>query len=219
MGIIDSAQSFLNRGMAATERGTRLVSLKAQLGGIDRDQERAFAALGESLYEALKGDPSARAAREDLFGAVERLASQRDEVKRQIAEVEAQAQAAREETARPAAAGPRFCIACGAQVEEGQRFCQACGAPLNLGEQPSSGVDEAAAAQPTPSQPGRPVQPTSASDPTPRPVQPGEPVRSAVAQPTPAPDAASASYEVVPESYRRPVWEITPESVTTVGDK
>ena len=70
MGILDSAQDLLNRGMAATERGTRMVSLKAQLGDAERQRDKALLAFGGSLYEAAKSDASLRSGREELFDAV-----------------------------------------------------------------------------------------------------------------------------------------------------
>lgn len=122
MGFFDSAQDLLNRGMAATERGTRTLSLKTQLGDANRQRERALAALGESLFAATCNDASFRVGREELYRAIEEANQLRDGLERQIADVEAESAAA-----RAAAAGARPCPNCGATVEASHNFCASCG--------------------------------------------------------------------------------------------
>ncbi|MDO4290957.1 MAG: zinc ribbon domain-containing protein [Eggerthellaceae bacterium] len=125
MGFFDSAQDLLNRGMAATERGTRTLSLKTQLGDANKQRDRALAALGESLYNATKDNAEMRAGREELYRAVADADARREDIERQIAEVEEQSAAA-----RVAATGARPCPRCGATVAAEHKFCAACGAEV-----------------------------------------------------------------------------------------
>ena len=157
MGFFDSAQDLLNRGMAATERGTRSLSLKAQLADANRQRDRAYAALGESLYAATHDNAMQRVGREELYLAVEEANRLREDIERQIAEVEEQSAAARaaaEERAAasqtveanvteeapaagqaPADAGAaatsrRICPVCGTLAAPEHKFCAACGKEL-----------------------------------------------------------------------------------------
>lgn len=160
MGFFDSAQDLLNRGMAATERGTRSLSLKAQLADANRQRDRAYAALGENLYAATHDDAMQRVGREELYLAVEEANRLREDIERQIAEVEEQSAAARaaaeersaasqvieagaageptaEGYAQAGAAGaaqPRICSTCGTAAAPEHKFCAACGAPLEPAE-------------------------------------------------------------------------------------
>ncbi len=204
MGILDSAQDLLNRGMAATERGTRMVSLKAQLGDAERQRDKALLAFGGSVYDAAKEDASLRAGREDLFAAVEGAYRLIDEISRDILAVEDEGRAARaaaeqaraEEQARvePCADGRAFaCPACGASVEGGHRFCSSCGAPLTIAPCDAAGFASGASRESAP-----------ASEPA--------AVRAAAAD-------ASPAYEAAPDSGCEKLEEIAPESVTTVIEK
>lgn len=143
MGFFDSAQDLLSRGMAATERGTRLVSLKTQLADANRQRDRAMAALGENVYAATCGDAAFRIGREELYRAVEEANDLRAGIERQIAEVEEQSAAA-----KAAAASTRPCPMCGATVAADHKFCASCGAevpPLasEFGASTASGADGA----------------------------------------------------------------------------
>lgn len=125
MGFLDSAQDLLSRGVAATERGTRTLSLKTQLTDANRQRERALAALGESVYAATRDDMAFRVGREELYRAVEEADALRESIEGQIADVEAQSAAARAQ-----AAGSRPCPNCGATVAAEHRFCASCGTPV-----------------------------------------------------------------------------------------
>lgn len=155
MGFFDSAQDLLNRGMAATERGTRSLSLKAQLADANRQRDRAYAALGESLYAATHDNAMQRVGREELYLAVEEANRLREDIERQIAEVEEQSAAARaaaeeraaanqaveadvaeeapvagQAPAGAASASRRICPVCGTLAAPEHKFCATCGKEL-----------------------------------------------------------------------------------------
>ena len=216
MGILDSAQDLLNRGMAATERGTRMVSLKAQLGDAERQRDKALLAFGGSLYEAAKSDASLRSGREELFDAVEGAYRLIDEISRSIIAVEDEGRAARaaaeqakaEAQARveAQAEGRAFaCPACGAAIEAGYRFCSSCGAPLAVAVQDP--LDPASRSQAADVQAAG--SPSSASE------------REAGTEEgaTPPSSPFAPLYDPAPEPSREAPAEIAPERVTTVVDK
>lgn len=216
MGILDSAQDLLNRGMAATERGTRMVSLKAQLGDAERQRDKALLAFGGSLYEAAKSDASLRSGREELFDAVEGAYRLIDEISHSIIAVEDEGRAARaaaeqakaEAQARveAQAEGRAFaCPACGAAIEAGYRFCSSCGAPLAVAVQDP--VDPAFRSQAADAQAAG--SPSSASE---REAGAEEGATSPISPFAPV-------YDPAPEPSREAPAEIAPERVTTVVDK
>lgn len=199
MGIFDSAQDLLNRGMAATERGTRMVSLKAQLGDAERQRDKALMAFGESVYRAAVEDPSLRVGREELFADVEAAYGLIADISHDILAVEDEGRAARaaaeqakdegraEAPVEAVSEGRLYaCPSCGADVEGGHKFCSSCGSSLTVAA------------------PGPAVVP--------------EP------EPEPAPAAAPASesapaYDPAPVSSAPVPCEIAPERVITVDDK
>lgn len=160
MGLFDSAQDFLNRGVASAERGTKALSLKAQLGELNHRRERACGQLGESLFEATCGDAALREGREELFAAIEEIDKQLKELNAQIVDLEEESAAARAEAARIDAARAEAaraqvaqvaarimpsaqaeiasqaepaawpCPTCGASVAAEYRFCTSCGSSL-----------------------------------------------------------------------------------------
>ena len=201
MGIFDSAQDLLNRGMAATERGTRMVSLKAQLGDAERQRDKALMAFGESVYRAAVEDPSLRVGREELFADVEAAYGLIADISHDILAVEDEGRAARaaaeqakvegraEAPAEAVSEGRLYaCPSCGADVEGGHKFCSSCGSSLTVAA------------------PGPAVVPEP------------EPAPAAAPEPEPAPAAAPA-YDPAPVSSAPAPREIAPERVTTVDDK
>lgn len=66
MGFLDSLQSSVNRGMAATGRATSTMKLKAQMSEALKRRQALAAQLGASLYDVTKDDASLHAGREAL---------------------------------------------------------------------------------------------------------------------------------------------------------
>lgn len=56
MGILDNITSSVNKGLAATNRATSTMKLKAQMNDALKRRQNLAAQLGASLYEATKDD-------------------------------------------------------------------------------------------------------------------------------------------------------------------
>ena len=63
MGFLDSLQSSVNRGMAATGRATSTMKLKAQMSEALKRRQALAAQLGASLYDVTKDAAHLRAGR------------------------------------------------------------------------------------------------------------------------------------------------------------
>ncbi len=122
MGIFDTAQSFINRGVASAERGGKTISLKVELADANRQLEQAYAKLGEQVFATMGTDAVFRAGREEVLSEVEECLAKKSEIEDRIAGIEAEGAAA-----RAAAAATRSCPSCGAQVSGMYKFCPSCG--------------------------------------------------------------------------------------------
>lgn len=125
MSIFDTAQNFINRGVASVERGGKAVSLKVELADANRQREQAYARLGEQVYAAMGLDAAFRAGREDLIADVEACIAKCNELEGRIAGIEAEGAAA-----RAAASGARPCPNCGTSIAGSYKFCMNCGAQV-----------------------------------------------------------------------------------------
>lgn len=125
MSIFDTAQSFINRGVASVERGGKTVSLKVELADANRQREQAYARLGEQAFTTLGADAGFRAGREDLIADVEACVAKCAEIEGRIAGVEAEGAAA-----RAAANAARTCPNCGTSLAGSYKFCMNCGAAV-----------------------------------------------------------------------------------------
>lgn len=122
MGLFDNVTAAARRGSAAAERTARKVRLQAQLADLNKRRQGLAAQLGASLYEITRDDEAFRAGREGLYGDIAACDAERDELKAQIARIEAEA-------AAEAAAVRSFpCGVCGARMAESDLFCSGCGA-------------------------------------------------------------------------------------------
>lgn len=154
MGFLDNASNLLNRGVANAGRGTKVISLKAQIADLGRSRNSLMAQLGESLYEETRTNDVFRNSREGLYASIENLDAQRAALQQELASVEQQmrptpviqpaaptgfvaggAPAARACSQCGSLMGPddQFCFNCGARYEspaERGRVCAACGSAL-----------------------------------------------------------------------------------------
>ncbi len=126
MGIFDTAQDFINRGVASAERGGKTISLKVELADAGRQREQAYARLGEQVFATMGTDAAFRVGREELLDEVQVCVDKCAEIEARIAHIEAQGAAAR--AAAPASSRP--CPGCGSAVSTGYKFCPACGAAV-----------------------------------------------------------------------------------------
>ena len=90
MGFLDNASNLLNRGVANAGRGTKVISLKAQIADLGRSRNSLMAQLGESLYEETRTNDAFRNSRERLYASIENLDAQRAALQQELASVEQQ---------------------------------------------------------------------------------------------------------------------------------
>jgi len=131
MSILDSAGDLINRGVANAGRGTKSVTLKAQIKDLGKRRESAMADLGASLYEETRNDPDFRASRESLFSAIENLDAQIESLQNEL-------DAANLVVPQPAGEVGIVCPACGTNIPAGDAFCMGCGAKVEPVVQASS---------------------------------------------------------------------------------
>ncbi|HIS41116.1 MAG TPA: zinc ribbon domain-containing protein [Candidatus Aphodovivens avistercoris] len=122
MGLFDNVTAAARRGSAAAERTARKVRLQAQLADLNKRRQGLAAQLGASLYEITRDNEAFRAGREGLYGDIAACDAERDELKAQIARIEAEA------AAEAAAVRSFACGVCGARMAESDLFCSGCGA-------------------------------------------------------------------------------------------
>lgn len=121
MGFLDSLQSSMNRGMAATGRVTSTMKLKAQMSEALRRRQALAAQLGASLYEVTKDDAPLRAGREALYDGIAACDAERAQCQAEIERLEAESAAA------TAANSYYVCPFCGSHVMTTDLFCSGCG--------------------------------------------------------------------------------------------
>lgn len=132
MGFFDNASSLLNKGVANAGRGTKAISLKAQIADLGRSRSALMSQLGESLYEETRSNASFRAGRETIYASIENLDAQRAALQQELAAIEQQMHAeaiaqAAASAASPVVAGDRSCQVCGTQLGASDQFCCNCG--------------------------------------------------------------------------------------------
>lgn len=137
MGLFDSVTSAVNRGTAAAGRTSRTARLKIQAGEIAKQRRELVAQLGASLYEEVRDRPEFREGREELLDGIAAIDSQREQIEAEIAELEAEAEAAQ------IAARIYTCPRCGMRVSETHSFCSGCG--LSIAEVRAAACADAAA--------------------------------------------------------------------------
>ena len=124
MGFLDSLQSSVNRGMAATGRATSTMKLKAQMSEALKRRQALAAQLGASLYDVTKDDANLRAGREALYDGIAACDAERAQCQVEIERLEAESAAA------TAANSYYVCPFCGSQVVTTDLFCSGCGKPM-----------------------------------------------------------------------------------------
>lgn len=141
MGLLDNAGNLLNRGVANAGRGTKAISLKAQIADLNRSRVSLMAQLGESLYEPTRALEEYRASREALYVSIEELDAQRIALQNELDSIERQANLATApapavrcpKCGRGLSQGDAFCPGCGTSVEQAranQHLCMSCGNAL-----------------------------------------------------------------------------------------
>ncbi len=135
MGFLDNASNLLNRGVANAGRGTKVISLKAQIADLGRSRNSLMAQLGESLYEETRTNDAFRNSRERLYASIENLDAQRAALQQELASVEQQMRptpviqpAAPTGFAAGGAPAARACSQCGSPMGSDDQFCFNCGA-------------------------------------------------------------------------------------------
>ena len=124
MGFLDSLQSSVNRGMAATGRATSTMKLKAQMSEALKRRQALAAQLGASLYDVTKDDANLRAGREALYDGIAACDAERAQCQAEIERLEAESAAA------TAANSYYVCPFCGSHVVATDLFCSGCGKPM-----------------------------------------------------------------------------------------
>ncbi|MCL2889580.1 MAG: zinc ribbon domain-containing protein [Eggerthellaceae bacterium] len=127
MGILDDAGGLINRGVASAGRGTRSISLKAQVSDLNKRRETLASQLGAALYEETRNDPQFRTPYEGLYVSIETLDQQKEALLLELKNLEIQAQLAN--APQQAAGGPAWivCPTCGKQLSVEDAFCSGCG--------------------------------------------------------------------------------------------
>jgi hypothetical protein len=142
MGILDSIQDGINKGVDGAGRATKKIQLGAQINEIDKQRDRLLAQLGASLFLETQSDPRFRASREQVYADIEALDARRIAVQGELAQLEQQGQAIAAAKAtvtcpncgRSLAANSAFCTGCGAAmtaIRESLSLCATCGAALS----------------------------------------------------------------------------------------
>lgn len=121
MGILDNITSSVNKGLAATNRATSTMKLKAQMNDALKRRQNLAAQLGASLYEATKDDENLRKGREALYDGIAACDEERAACQEEIARIESEAQSA------AASAATTSCPFCGAKIGASDMFCSGCG--------------------------------------------------------------------------------------------
>lgn len=124
MGFLDSLQSSVNRGVAATGRATSTMKLKAQMSEALKRRQALAAQLGASLYDVTKNDAGLRAGREALYDGIAACDAERAQCQAEIERIEAESAAA------TAANSYYVCPFCGSHVVTTDLFCSGCGKPM-----------------------------------------------------------------------------------------
>lgn len=137
MGILDNITSSVNKGIAATNRATTTMKLKAQMNDAIKRRQNLAAQLGASLYEATKDDEDLRRGREALYDGIAACDEERAAYQEEIARIESETQSA------AASAATTSCPFCGAKIGAGDMFCSGCGKSMD--EIRAAGADRQAA--------------------------------------------------------------------------
>lgn len=125
MGILDNITSSVNKGLAATNRATSTMKLKAQMNDALKRRQNLAAQLGASLYEATKDDENLRKGREALYDGIAACDEERAACQEEIARIESEAQSA------AASAATTSCPFCGAKIGASDMFCSGCGKSMD----------------------------------------------------------------------------------------
>jgi uncharacterized OB-fold protein len=125
MGILDSIQSGINKGMESTGRATRSLQLKSNLKDAERKRESLCAQLGASLYEETRHNPAFRTSREILYAAIEDVDRNRSTIREEIEQLEHESKAAAQ------SAMIITCPTCGKTISATDAFCTGCGTNIN----------------------------------------------------------------------------------------
>jgi len=88
MGLLDTAGSLIDQGVAGAKKGTQAIALKAQIGEIVNRRETNCAQFGAALYEEMRDNPEFRASHETFFAAIESLDAQIDALRSELAYLE-----------------------------------------------------------------------------------------------------------------------------------
>jgi hypothetical protein len=157
VGILDSIQDGVNKGLDGAGRATKKVQLNSQLNDIDKQRERLLAQLGSSLFLETRTNPNFRAPREQIYAGIESLDARRSGIQNEIALLEQVAQPVAVQTPsmqQPPQIAPypgleqsppqpqvvatafepaqvAFCTNCGAPLAPIARFCTACGSTVD----------------------------------------------------------------------------------------
>lgn len=126
MGFFDNAEGLLNRGVATAGRGTKAISLKAQIADLGRTRSNFMAQLGESLYADTRYLAELRSPRESLYSSIEGIDAQLASLQSELDMLEAQAKI----TASDAVLSAR-CPSCGRGLANGDEYCPGCGVHLS----------------------------------------------------------------------------------------
>lgn len=124
MGIIDEAGSIFNRGLASAGRGTRVLSVKAQISELDKKRNEQLLQLGALLFEETQSNADIRKPHEQLYASIEAIDQQKQPFLDELAELEEQARVIASQNS-----GGIACL-CGCRNEAGVSFCVNCGQPI-----------------------------------------------------------------------------------------
>ena len=88
MGILDTAGSLIDQGVAGAKKGTRSIALKSQISDIVKRRETYCAQFGAALYEEMRDNQEFRATHEAYFASIEGFDSQIAALKEELSYLE-----------------------------------------------------------------------------------------------------------------------------------
>lgn len=121
MGFLDNLSDTFNSAASATSRGAKTVKLKSQIGEVNKRRADFAAQLGASLYDATKDYDKFRIGRENLYDGIAECDRQREQLQREVAQLEAEA------AAESQSQKTYTCQQCGNTVRDTDAFCSGCG--------------------------------------------------------------------------------------------
>lgn len=141
MSLFDKARAALGQAAAAVSRETEALSLQAQLGNLDEENDRLLIEVGKRARELKRQGQLKDPQTDSLLRRVEQLDEEMMELRRKVAELQTRPAEATAPpppppppTAGPAPVPPaptRTCPKCSKVLSADAHFCDRCGAKVS----------------------------------------------------------------------------------------